>query len=330
MADLLFLFNPHLPEAAACVTGAADYFAERGHQVRVLSAAHELAAVLREGVPDILVTMPWIPRLDFLAVHALLRRVDCSDETRIVLLSEPPQGAAEPLRYWPERCHSYVLTSGGPWQLILSVEQLLYMEVAGIPSRWKSPLKARLHCLYLSTLTGAHATEGIEGEALLAFDAPHLREHYDLADDLRFHFRLRGLVAAPSRWDEYHGRYLNGLLPHNTSHWSPDELPEIDDAWEYWLRPGEGSAETKVATLAWPHFRAVVAGRRFVVLAVEVLPGGERATVNVEGLLEGAHRLHVMLIADELRVERSDGEPFGLNLLIEWGRGYWRSDAPPL
>ena len=38
----------------------------------------------------------------------------------------------EPIRCWPQLFHSYVMASGGKWQIILAVEQLLFLNVTEV------------------------------------------------------------------------------------------------------------------------------------------------------------------------------------------------------
>lgn len=143
MASILFVDDQ--PEL---ISSAGAYLRLLGHRVEIAPGYAEGIAAIRREEPQILATDVMMPYGDGFMLLQQLHEIWPGTEAWVILLTT--MGAdGEPARDWSHTgCHpitidAYVLKPFKPWQLVLTVEQMLYSRrTGGNPAEWKRACRA--------------------------------------------------------------------------------------------------------------------------------------------------------------------------------------------
>jgi CheY-like chemotaxis protein len=121
----IVMFDSYQPEI---INRVAEYLGVRGHDVVVPRSASALHTALDEKLPDVFV-MPMLDLgTDMIRVLYDLRARDGGERLGFIFITpQAPTGGAS--RHWSMPIDSYVTRPYTNWQLLVSIEQLIYRHV---------------------------------------------------------------------------------------------------------------------------------------------------------------------------------------------------------
>lgn len=108
---------------------AAAYLRSVGHDVAVFSDGQALISEIQQRLPDVLAVSGFTKHVDGMAILGELARIDpCGNIGILWLTIIDATGVA--IRDWEAPVSGFVLRDTDPWQIALSVEQLLHRRVS--------------------------------------------------------------------------------------------------------------------------------------------------------------------------------------------------------
>jgi CheY-like chemotaxis protein len=110
---------------------AAQYLRDAGHQVTMVRDGRQAVAAFHETPPDVLVVASLLWHLDGYQVIEELESLHPQRPTQTIWIPEPSHVfPSRPIVVWEDtQIHSYLARPYRAWQLVLSVEQLIYRRV---------------------------------------------------------------------------------------------------------------------------------------------------------------------------------------------------------
>jgi len=115
---------------------AMDYLAGGDNRVVVIHDSPQTLEVLKQEPPDILVTPMLLRFYSLREVLDALQAAHPAHETRTIVLTTmganvtPLAPRGEPIRDWSLPVTAFLAPPADPWQIVLSVEQLLHRQVS--------------------------------------------------------------------------------------------------------------------------------------------------------------------------------------------------------
>jgi DNA-binding response OmpR family regulator len=136
VAFILFATSKRLESLAA-----AEILRGHGHEVKVVDDGLQALEVIlaRAGAPVLLFAHVMLAELDGEELYYTLKKKHPECNLRMILgLVAPSNG--EPWRKWDNQIDSYIMMPYSPWQLVFSVEQLIYRHIEMIAPEETPPL----------------------------------------------------------------------------------------------------------------------------------------------------------------------------------------------